>query len=141
MSCHICNRPECDVEAARLAYKGLSGNPTSSDWPAIESRWNDALRNCHRNRIDWRARCLAAEAELAKLREGLPKWQVHSNGDAVLSSAKDNGGAMIGFVEPMLGYWRAFLDKECTLGRAVTPESARRLVEQHHGLPVCEVLP
>lgn len=64
MTCHICNRPDCDVEAARMAYHGLSGDPTSSDWPAIESRWNDALRDCHRNRVNWRTRCLAAEARI-----------------------------------------------------------------------------
>ena len=142
-NCKKCDRPECEVLPLQRAVQAYLMAPEDDPQVAadLDSRVYGATHACRLARVDWRDRCLAAEAELAKLREGLPKWQVHSNGDAVLSSAKDNGGAMIGFVEPMLGYWRAFLDKECTLGRAVTPESARRLVEQHHGLPVCEVLP
>jgi len=140
-NCTRCDKPNCPYRAARDAFdsyprnRAVDGNP---EWEAItETMWY-ASGVCESNKGNWRDRCLAAEAELAKLREGLPKWHTFGNGNMVLS-----GAAVHGTVAPVLGYWRAFIDDdyECTVGRALTPESARRLVEAHHGLPVCEVLP
>ena len=67
MTCHVCALATCDVDAARVAYCALAGDPTSPQWPAVEVRWMTALRDCQRRRVDWRARALAAENLLLRL--------------------------------------------------------------------------
>lgn len=106
----------------------------------------DACNGTGVNRVDWhtialteKARADAAEAELRALREALPKWCPDGQ-DSWLLKFGD-------FIKPpeMVDFWAgnscAELHKTHRLGRATTPDAARRLVEQHHGLPPCEVLP
>jgi hypothetical protein len=48
--CEVCDRPEC---SANYRDEVIRGSPTLTGH----------LLACHRNRVDWRARCQAAEAE------------------------------------------------------------------------------
>jgi hypothetical protein len=79
----------------------------------------------------------AAEAELAKLREGLPKWHEWRDGDYSLMLANK---ASIGGVTREDGRWRC-APAGTNITRHASRDDAMRALEKALGLPVCEVLP
>jgi hypothetical protein len=81
-NCKDCDRPNCDAEAAKAAM--LADNATDDTFEA----WIAADAICAAHAVNWRARCLAAEAELAKLREGLLD-SIADNRQAATQSANE----------------------------------------------------
>ena len=131
-NCKDCDRPNCDAEAAKAAM--LADNDATDE--TFEA-WLAAERICAAHAVDWRARCLAAEAELAKLREGLPRWKADEFRPAHLVLLSYGGEAGRAWLRA--GHFWSRCGGVVT--QHVDMDAARRMVEVHHGLPVCEVLP
>ena len=65
MNCKNCDRKDCKRDAAHLALHTYNGVVGSVLWQDLYTATCDALRDCESNSVDWRARCLAAEAKAA----------------------------------------------------------------------------
>jgi hypothetical protein len=130
-NCERCDRPECERDSRKAAM-------LAHDAPGDSLRaFADAAAICAVYTVNWRDRCLAAEAELAKLREGLPRWKADEfrPTDLVLRSYGGEAGRA--------WFWAGHFWSRCggVVTQHVDMDAARRMVETHHGLPVCEVLP
>lgn len=137
-NCPNCDRADCPTFTMPEESEWQN---TREDAEAIEA----AIADCNANRVDWRARAIteaaradSAEAELRVLRQYMPKWRKGQPDGLDLDT---DGGKFLGFVTPKGDRWAAALNNQTELGAPKTQEAARRLVEQHHGLPPCEVLP
>jgi hypothetical protein len=97
----------------------------------VNDSWELSLRKIAAEMpIDWQARCLAAEAELATVKAALPKWR--KDGLAFKLSV----GPYDRWVEPVgNGMWRAPYIGTTRYSRA----DAMTAVTEALGLPPCEV--
>ena len=139
-NCKNCDKPDCPHKASREVFDVYPMHlavDSNSEWIAILNAMYAAERVCDSNTVNWRDRCLAAEAELLALREALPKWRKPSRLRWWLKTAD---GQILGLTDDRDPRWPVWSRDE-DLGDAESFDAARRLVELHHGLPVCEVLP
>jgi hypothetical protein len=130
-NCKKCDRAQCPT-----LFEVFLRMPTAAS--------NRALADCANHAVDWysraqaaEARATAAEAELAKLRDGLPRWHEWRDGDYSLILANK---ASIGGVTSKDDRWRC-APTGTNITRHDTRDDAMRAVEKALGLPVCEVLP
>ena len=142
-NCPNCDRADCQVpDLSKRIAKAHRETP----WLETEAEHLivDAKLLCQANTVNWRARALteaaradAAEAELRTLREGLPRWAPENADKDRLRLIKDQ--KFLGQVVFVRGQWQQWVTGVPHMSD--TQEAARRLVERHHGLPPCEVLP
>jgi len=139
-NCTRCDKPNCPYRAARDAFdsyprnRAVDGNP---EWEAItETMWY-ASGVCESNKVNWRDRCLAAEAELAKLRAYMPKWRRDSAGGFTLGFSVTTLASVI----DSRGLWFATVMHRRVDEPLPARDEAMRAVEKVLRLPVCEVLP
>jgi hypothetical protein len=80
-NCSNCDKPDCPTLTM----------PEESEWQNSYEEMierDQAMAECAARAVNWRARCLAAEAELAKLREGLLD-SIADNRQAATQSANE----------------------------------------------------
>jgi len=138
-NCEKCDRPECEVLPLQRAVQAYLMAPEDDSQVAADlgSRVYGATHACRLARVDWRARCLAAEAELSAMRQYMPKWRKDSAGGFTLGFSVTTLASVI----DSHGLWFATVLHRRVDEPLGTRDEAMRAVEKVLRLPVCEVLP